>query len=277
MTPLAHRIVKELTLPLKDRTFNDPVGLLKKMSDIHCFDTTAVDEVVWELAEEMRKDTRKIGRLAFLPAPRTWIESSHPELPGRNGVLLEEFEHPKFGPCARSFLASDALLHEDDEFSSGAGTAVIPLIGSDFVGKSFAIDETFRDNIDKFPEEKGMREDLVALSMSLLYASLALINTPRIVGRVTHLPHRGLQKALIAKRQLVGNWPLHAWHEIKLSITPPGAQPGEIEEGHLTGRRALHFVRQHLRIRLGRLELVSAHWRGDAQLGIKRARYAVTH
>jgi hypothetical protein len=30
MTPLAHRIVKELTLPMKRRTFNGRGGLLKK-------------------------------------------------------------------------------------------------------------------------------------------------------------------------------------------------------------------------------------------------------
>jgi hypothetical protein len=39
--------------------------------------------------------------------------------------------------------------------------------------------------------------------------------------------------------------------------------------------RALHFVRAHLRLRLGRVELVRPHWRGDAQLGIKRPAYLV--
>jgi hypothetical protein len=40
--------------------------------------------------------------------------------------------------------------------------------------------------------------------------------------------------------------------------------------------RALHFVRAHLRLRLGKIELVRPHWRGDAQLGIKRPAYLVT-
>lgn len=272
MTPLAHRIVKELTLPLKDRTFNDAGGLLKKMSDIHCFDMSAVDEVVFDLATQFRNEPAKMaGRLAFLPAPKTWIEIADREkCNARTGVLLEEVDHPKLG---RSAVLSHA---SEIEFDSSPGAMFMPLVGSDLLGKSFGWDPIIESNVRDDADLKR-RHQVIQNFMYVLYAHLALINTPRIVGRVKHLPHKGLERALIAKHGSVGHWPLHAWHEIKLSITPPDAQPGEIEEGHLTGKKALHFVRQHLRIRLGKLEMVSSHWRGDAQLGIKRARYAVTH
>jgi hypothetical protein len=75
---------------------------------------------------------------------------------------------------------------------------------------------------------------------------------------------------------MVGTFPLRAWTEIVLEVTPP-SEAGALDPGeaHLTGRRALHFCRQHLRIRGGRLELVKAHWRGDAAIGIKQSRYRV--
>lgn len=42
------------------------------------------------------------------------------------------------------------------------------------------------------------------------------------------------------------------------------------------GKRCLHFVRAHVRIRFGQLEVIKPHWRGDGELGIKSPRYWVT-
>jgi hypothetical protein len=77
---------------------------------------------------------------------------------------------------------------------------------------------------------------------------------------------------------MVGTFPLRAWTEIKLEVCPP-KWAGDLPENetHFTGTRALHFCRAHARIRLGRLEFVRAHWRGDPALGIKRSRYRLTH
>lgn len=265
MTPLAHRIVKELTLPIKDRKLEDTAGLLKRMSDIHCFDTSEVFEAAWSLASEMNENRAKIGPLAFLPAPRTWIEWRGNQ--GLQGFLLEKLDDADSCRVTAAFDTNFASMRLFD----------IPLSADAHIGKAFYIDKELREGFERGGKDAGVAREWLFEIGILLYAMLALINTPRLIGRVTRLPHRGLEKALIARRKSVGHWPLHAWHEIKLSIAPPDAAPGEIEEGHLTGKRALHFCRAHLRIRLGRLELVSAHWRGDAQLGIKRARYAVVH
>ena len=106
---------------------------------------------------------------------------------------------------------------------------------------------------------------------------LAIINSPKIIGRRQHMPHRGLERALIAKQKAIGKFPLHAWTEIQLKVTPPKDMSSDAPaEDHLTGQKALHFCRAHLRVRMGRLEVVRAHWRGDAALGIKRSRYKVT-
>jgi hypothetical protein len=101
-----------------------------------------------------------------------------------------------------------------------------------------------------------------------------VINTPKIIMRQQHMPHRGLQRDLIKAGKVNGKYPLHAWTEILLRVRPPEVSEGD-HEAHLTGARALHFVRKHIRIRLGKLEYVSAHWRGDASIGIKRSRYRV--
>jgi hypothetical protein len=83
-----------------------------------------------------------------------------------------------------------------------------------------------------------------------------------------------LQKKIAAAKRMVGRFPLRAWTEIKLEVTPP-KYDGTEHEAMLTGGKALHFCRAHLRIRLGRVELVSAHWRGDPSLGLKRTRYSL--
>lgn len=109
-----------------------------------------------------------------------------------------------------------------------------------------------------------------------LWTLLAFINTPKIIGRRQHMPHRGLEKRLTAALKPVGKFPLHAWTEILLQIASPkdvSAEPSI--EAHLTGERALHFCRANIRVRLGQLEIVRAHWRGDASLGIKQSRYKV--
>lgn len=76
---------------------------------------------------------------------------------------------------------------------------------------------------------------------------------------------------------MVGKFPLNAWTEIMLEMTPPPAPEGPSTcEVRLSGTKALHFCRAYLRLRLGRLELVSSHWRGDGALGIKQSRYVLT-
>jgi hypothetical protein len=108
----------------------------------------------------------------------------------------------------------------------------------------------------------------------ICYAFLALINTPRIIGRRQHMPHERVEREKLKALGLVGKFPLHAWTEIVLKVAPPDDRTGEPStEGHLTGERCLHFVRTFLRVRMGQLEYVESHWRGNPALGMKRSRY----
>jgi hypothetical protein len=240
MTPLAHRVVKELTLPLKRRTYDDRIGLLGMMDDVHCFEVSEVIPAAKELATDLHKRPQQIGRLAFLPAPKTWIEWREPD--GRAGVLLWEIRsHGDEPVCAY-------LYYAPNDFSSER-TGLLELVGLlDGHAKPLSVSGQFLNSTSSFGEE---------ITTCLLYGLLAMINTPRVIGRRQHMPHRGLERDLVRAMHPLGKFPLHAWTEIKLAVDVPHDVGGEGSvEAHLTGQRALHFCRAHLRIRLGHLEIV---------------------
>lgn len=231
------------------------------MADIHCFECSAVVDAAAELADTMQHlPPFRTETLAFLPAPRTWLEwrsrkgNNHQQV----GVLLEE----RTNDTATALLS----IKTDRYFGAASGHIRLPLHGHHDFGRRIAFGESF----------EGVKE-WVQDHAALLYALLAMINSPRIIGRRQHMPHRAFERDLLRALKPVGKFPLHAWTEIKLEVNAPRDVSGEPStEAHLTGRRALHFCRAHLRVRLGRLEVVKAHWRGDGSLGIKQQRYRLT-
>lgn len=250
MTPLARRIVEELTLPIRKRTFNDRCGILKRMDDIHCFECSAVEPIAREVWNGSSVESRgaMIQTLGFMPAPKTWIEFCDKQF-GRMGFLLvQDGDNPRAAVVACAFQKM---------FTTMPITAGIWL-DTGIVKSTANSTETGRDFWG------FMGRNIVAL--------LPFINTPRIVGRRQHMPNSALERKLL--KAGVGHYQPQAWTEIQLHITPPAIDGGD-HEAHLTGNRALHFCRTHIRIRLGKLELVSAHWRGDPALGMKQSRYAV--
>jgi hypothetical protein len=248
MTPLAHRIVKELTLPVAKRTFVDQCGLLRRMDDVHCFEVTEV----WPLMEEIRKggfgSGHFDGRIGFAPAPRFWIEHVT-----KDGTRF--------------------AFHGEQKGDDPDGVVEFRLVGSLTNGVGASLGQPFEIRLsdfscrlpdgDQYPNYVGM-----------IYAALVIINSPRIIGRKQHMPHRGLERRLVKSAGMVGSFPLHAWTELKLSVADIGKRSdGTTTEAHLTGEKCLHFCRAHLRVKLGRLEIVRAHYRGNPALGIKRSRY----
>lgn len=272
MTPVAHKFAKQLTLPVKkrDEHWRDHIGDLKRLlEDIHCFECSAAIPAVMELRLALgdipdRSDDY-IGTLSFLPAPRTWIEW---KLEGGDRVALHlSDDHPH----DREKWIGAILIFED-------GISPLGLISRtsgdiNFPGGHFAVPTWLKEGAQR----SGIPGAEVALYfLAAAQLLLVLINTPRIIGRKQHMPHRGLEKEL-TKAMGRGKFPLHAWTEILLDVTKPTEiDDGEPHEAHLTGRRALHFCRAHLRIRLGKLEYVTSHWRGDPALGIKQSRYTLT-
>jgi hypothetical protein len=267
MTPLAQRIVRELTLPKSKRRMLDRCGLLSKMEDIHCFEVSEVVDAAFALVlgDAHRSTSERIQTVeketGFLPAPNTWIEwlegpaalEAGNDPTARTGILMMEQPHHDDILCMVAYGDSKLLKSMTQPFR-------------------FTFEHTdlrVKTVLPKVIEEyyRGWRTTIAGV--------LAMINTPRIIGRRQHMPHRGLERELAKSRGMVGRFPLHAWTEIKLEVGVPRVDSEE-HEAHFTGRKALHFCRAHLRIKQGRIELVSAHWRGDPALGIKQSRYKVT-
>lgn len=245
MTPLALKITNQLHLPLRDRTFHDRGQLLRQMDDVHCFDVTEVLPLIDDFAGVHFFDNFD-EKVAFLPAPKTWIEFENGGL--RSGALLVQV-----GDAVD--VTTAAWDREIDEFMSFDEPLAITLPKFDFLAKDLKFASTIS---------------------TTLYGALVLINSPRFIGRVQHHPHRGLESKLARAKGLVGKFPLHAWTELKLRVSDINSPPdGQVHEHHYTGEKCLHFCRSHLRVKLGRLEMVTSHWRGNPALGIKRTRYTL--
>lgn len=249
MTPLAHRIVKELTLPLKQRTFKDGLGVVHRMTSMHCFYVDEVKEMAYDLGYDVAKSDIELNETCFLPCPMTWLEWQQ-EGKGRVGLLLEDIGDGRATVTA---------------FDDGACIPVMIIRHGQGMRRTYEPTNRLKDEhwpLDTFCGIIGF---------------LAIINSPRLIGRKQHMPHRGLERRLANAKGLVGKFPLRAWTELKLSVADIGNRADGTEyEAHHTGEKCLHFCRSHLRIRNGKLERVSAHWRGNPALGIKRTRYAVT-
>ena len=76
MTPLAQKIARELTLPVKQRVFDNERVLSLFNQDMHCFDITAIAKPISDAMDEgnVWPDVSSILPNMFLPSPVTWLE-----------------------------------------------------------------------------------------------------------------------------------------------------------------------------------------------------------
>ena len=101
-----------------------------------------------------------------------------------------------------------------------------------------------------------------------LLATLSIINTPRILRSEEVLPNRGLVRDLHQAGYGAEKLPVHASATIHLDPTPFGTEgPTGPGESRLTGPRAPHWCRAHLRLQRGRIVLVKAYQCGSGEVG----------
>lgn len=263
MTPLAQSLLRFILANPRHEFRRTALGQNFLAGDTHCFDCSSVTDLAEHLILAKEGAVQTVAYSTFLPAPSTWIEYRD-RIGGRVGALLAE---TTVAGAPESKIARVYMAQENAQGALAVGKdhlrLFIYLTGSGGAGQ-WGIDS----GVEPAAREKALS------CLTAMIAMLAMINSPRVIGRSVHLPHAGLQRALARDRKMVGKFPLQAWTEIKLEVRPPVEDAVEYD-AHLTGSRALHFVRKHYRIRLGRLELVRSHWRGDAALGIKRSRYVL--
>lgn len=280
MTPLAQRALRNLMgvggePPLVNPGRFSNADLLGSLSKAVCFELSEVAEVIPNLGYSLlgkyqdengrdRLDGTADAKYSFLPAPTTWVELVHKgggeKLAIRVGYLVEDI--------GSGMLTGQLFLARPQP-----GRPIVKV--AEFV--QWKVGSEHEGEVRSFPKlVDWVDQQLVDNLVIDLYALLALINSPKTIGRTTHPAHAGLAREL--RRSFVGPIELRPWHEIKLRITPPDLTEDEIRGGQFTFTkgRALHFCRAHLRMWKGRLILVSAHWRGDPKLGVARSRYTVT-
>lgn len=102
MTPLAMKIARELTLPIKRRTFHNQDVLALFTGDMHCFDVSAITKPISDAMDESNvwPDVASLLDTLFLPSPVTWLESLH----GGNRIA---YALTKDGPWWRIYMALD--------------------------------------------------------------------------------------------------------------------------------------------------------------------------
>lgn len=89
MTPLAAKVARDLTVPTKDRRFDDRANVLDLFEkDMHCFEVSAIARSVndvldgpigeqdVDLAWNVWRDVESMLPRTFLPSPVTWLEST---------------------------------------------------------------------------------------------------------------------------------------------------------------------------------------------------------
>lgn len=259
MTPLAHKLAADSALPFAKRRHDSTAKALGIFDGLHFFEVSGIVASCCDLAEEVAKRGAP-ERAGFLPAPRCFLEWRNRN-GRRQGVLLEgDLED-----------AAVRIQHVAD-----CGDEGVHLIGPPGIlnlrkaGWGAFKYEHDHDRCRSLLAAFGEDGDEVILAM------LAMINTPRVIGRRIHQPHAGLQRKLAAAHSMPGKYPLQAWHELVLEVKPPRDEGDRgPQQTILSGGKARHFVRAYLRINAGSLQLVSSHWKGDPALGLKQTRYRI--
>lgn len=262
MTPLAQRLIRQMNMP-DDGKGKEEIwrGRSDALGDylwgIHCFEVSLVLPLAYQIAEVAAEQGGALDGKLFCPAPKTWIEWIHPDL-GRVALLIEEGRHEAVTVTA----------------FWGTSLRLLGCISTETSG--LIIDRGYQPQGAILPERWTEIDDLDRKLLNIAQIFLYIINSPKIIGRRQHMPHRGLERELVSAGRSGKRFPLEAWSEIILEARPTYFDESGVEhEAHLTGRKCLHFCRAHVRIRNGKMEIVGSHWRGDAALGIKKSRYKV--
>lgn len=232
---------------------------------------------VMALAYALAVDAGKLqgaSKFIFMPSDRTWFEWEDDN--GKMGVFFDGYS----GSVGQGFGFWGHMRH-------GTDPELVPCnIDTPEYSLTFNPEQTQErmiENAQGDPNyEKRIKEvfgdmkmeDRIRIQGSMdvlkpvIWAVLALINSPKLIRH-----HEIDQSKLNKRRSAQGRYTFHPHHEVRLNVdkhvidTVAGSGDG--------CSRALHFVRAHLRFRLGQYELVRPHWRGDPALGIRDTHYAV--
>ena len=242
--------------------------LINGIVNAKCFDCSDVKELSATLVKKMSVLHEINGKMefclgptdtSFLPSEKMWIES---EISKGSwwGVMLicPDGIGTAYGLCVlkneycTSTIIGEIYLHLNNGH---------PIIN-------------FPNVVEPFGNLKEVKSILYTFA-GYIYPLLAIINSPSVIGRQEFPAHKGFEKSLRHSNVIPPGAHLRPWTKITLDVTPPSGEHGEHGGARLTGAKALHYCRTHIRIKNGKLERVRGHWRGDAALGVVRSDYKV--
>jgi hypothetical protein len=266
MTPLAARLLKALTLPARKRPFlwnqSETPDLIRRIPGAHCFEVHEAINFMLQLApaDKTKPLDDMFDGVFFLPSPKTFLEFraalENAAVVVRVGLLLEQVQPHNatvtfFDDFGAYLVGEISTTSADYVIYKGAG---VP----NYYAAAFGTSDI---------------NAILAQFMSCAHMALVAINSPKVLAQTSAPTNKG---AIRRARQL-GLANLHpTFTEVKIEITKPRDIGDDDSTGVLTGTRALHFCRKHVRIRRGRMEYVSAHWRGNAANGVRTPNYTVT-
>ncbi|MEQ1883310.1 MAG: hypothetical protein ABL878_20345, partial [Burkholderiales bacterium] len=257
MTPLCSAILKDYLnvgrrklIQCKGIESNvDYRTIIGWMNNCHCFEITDVLELVVDLANKIFDDPISTQELAFLPGPHTWLEFFDDGL--RRAYLIVAGDDQCVAKVVSFAGFSVGRFRSDRNFKKmwvHLHASKLGLYDKDinFIGGnpswSPENNDRFADLLTRHPEWADIVEDMKhpGGDDSLLYAALAMINSPRSIGRTVHPANRALERK-ITSIPSSERYAVNAWTEIKLEVSPPkGSQDYFESDGALVGRRALH-------------------------------------
>lgn len=261
MTPLARHLQRELLKPARERATYWQGGktaqkLQRHLTAAQFFNIAAVFPLMQELYSSVgeKGDWGALSPTVFAPAPETWLET--------NGIaaLLTPLNVHRDPPLAVPPSVWEAICRD----GTGIQVDQVRLDGASSVGWLHG----------RLPGLYAVDTPGGAATLTWAISALAIINSPRIIAQTARTPHKGLAREMRHRRLPTPG----KWYEIKLQVTKPRyIDDGEPHADQITGQRALHFCRRHLRIcASGKLAYVTAHWRGNPEVGIRQSQYVVT-
>jgi hypothetical protein len=272
VTPLAHHLVAS-ALNNSLGEYNNTVR--SHLNGIRCFEVTDIFNACEELDKQINGPSRDelYYNTSFLPHPKTWLEWIEPKGRGRVGLLLTHVP-AIVGPQDLDGAGQPSAWAEVRIFKKG-GFSVAPQ-------GFFPLYDTDYERPEDFPDmgmwySCGEKEDQINQNTALgkiVRLAVTLINSPHVVI----MRERRCKKEFARKvARVIPNFPVHSWHEVRLHVRKPReVDDGQPHQDIITGQRALHYVRKFMRIRLGRLEHVRAHWRGNPDIGVHHSDYRVS-
>jgi hypothetical protein len=247
--------------------------------------------------------TRKSYEAIRLPIGMLWLETPWMDNKDGSGRVRYAYLYMATGPASTVISETNGIIPEEmmkevleaDEEERRGGSLVICAQSnknpSDLVMTAAAL-AFYEERQDRsiIQVQKDTADDLIRSGWTedevvnflehhanIIAAFSAVMASPK-VHAIEQVSNARLNKQRIKSRK----HPLSDYSEVRINLDVPqpkttrGVDQIASETVDTHGKKRRHFVMPFSRVKNGKIEMVKPHWRGDASLGVKPPRYALT-